>query len=131
MKPPYWAPRTLWLIAGIARWTALLGAFLYLCGYALDAHERKTKEPACQWIDVPSRNAVPYVARYCYLNKETVLLRLYAAGGRQVLAERMFFELDQPNFYWKADALGYSTLSDGGFISLPPTLLDGLRARLP
>lgn len=131
MKPPHWATRSLRLIAGIVRWTASLSAFLYLCGYAVDVHERKTKEPACQWIAVPSRDAVPYAARYCYLNKETVLLRLYAAGGRQVLAERMFFELDQPNFYWKADALGYSTLSDGGFIALPPTVLDRLRARLP
>ncbi len=105
--------------------------FFYLCGYAFDVHERRTKEPACQWMDVPSRDAVPYVARWCKMDKETVLLRLHAANTDQVLAERMFFELDWPNFYWKANAFGYSTLPNGGVIPLPPTPLDRLRARLP
>ena len=74
---------------------------------------------------------MPYVARYCYLTKDTVLLRLYAANADQVLAERMFFHLDRPTFYWEPDEFGYATSPDGGVISLPPTLLDRLRARLP
>jgi len=43
----------------------------------------------------------------------------------------MFFHLDRPTFYWEPDEFGYATSPDGGVISLPPTLLDRLRARLP
>jgi hypothetical protein len=116
------------------RWTIWLITFtgvVYVCGYAFDVRTRLTRLERCQWTLVSSPDARPYIARYCLLDKETALLRLYDAKGQRVLAERMFFELDRPNFYWKDDALGYSTPPDGGVISLPPTVLDRLRAKLP
>lgn len=112
-------------------WLTIVIAALYLWGYAFDVHKRTTREPACQWIEVPNRDAMPYAARWCKLTKDTVLLRLYAANADQVLAERMFFHLDRPTFCWEAGEFGYATSPDGGVISLPPTLLDRVRARLP
>lgn len=73
---------------------------------------------------------MPYLARYCYLSKDTVLLRLYGANGEQLLAERMFFELDFLRLYWRSDTLNYDT-ETGGSIPLPPTILDRFRAKLP
>jgi hypothetical protein len=115
----------------IGLWIAALTVFLYLCGYAFDVHKRTTKVLSCRWNTVPNPTAKPYTARWCKLTKDTVLLRLYAANADQVLAERMFFHLDRPTFYWEAGEFGYATSPDGGVISLPPTLLDRLRARLP
>ena len=79
----------------------------------------------------PRRDALRSALLLSNQSKDTVLLKLYAANAGQVLAERMFFHLDRPTFYWEPDEFGYATSPDGGVISLPPTLLDRLRARLP
>ena len=50
-------------------WLATFIAAVYLGGYAFDVHKRTTREPVCQWTEVPNRDAMPYVARYCYLTK--------------------------------------------------------------
>jgi hypothetical protein len=113
-------------------WVAAFAAFVYVGSYLSDAHTRATKAPACEWNAVPSPNNAPYLARFCYLDKETVLLRLYDAEGKALLAERSLFELDRPRFHWESDALGYNDRKyDGGEIALPPTLLERLRAKLP
>ena len=129
MKPTQ-ATRRLRIFARVGLWIAAFSVFLYLCGYAFDVNKRTTRVQGCRWNLVDDPTAKPYSARWCKLTKDTVLLRLYDTNGL-LLAERMFFELDRPNFYWKDDALGYSTPPDGGVITLPPTVLDRLRAKLP
>lgn len=118
------------ILARVGCWTAALGLLAYLCGYALDVNKRMTRAPGCQWNVAPNPDAMPYLARYCYLSKDTVLLRLYGANGEQLLAERMFFELDFVRLYWRSDTLNYDT-ETGGSIPLPPTTLDRFRAKLP
>ena len=92
---------------------------------------RLARVPNCQWDAVPNPDNAPYSARWCKLAKDTVLLRLYDAKEQHLLAERSFFQMDHPNFYWRADAFGYDTRPDGGLIWLPPSLIDRLRAKLP
>lgn len=87
--------------------------------------------PDCVWNVVPSPGDRPYAVRFCYLMKDTAVVRVYDITGRDVLAERMFFELDRARFYWTPEALGYSNERYGGLISIPPTWVDRLRAKLP
>jgi hypothetical protein len=101
-----------------------------LTNYAVDANLRMSAEPGCQWNHISNPNGFPYQVRFCYLNKETVSLRLYDAQGHRLLAERTFFELDRPLIYWESDALGYD-VSNGQKIALPPTYIDRLRALMP
>jgi hypothetical protein len=94
---------------------------------------RQSADVRRTWLPVESHSQserVSYQVRFCYLNKETVSLRLYDAGGKQVLAERTYFELDRPLIFWESDALGYD-VSNGQKIALPPTRLDRLRALMP
>jgi len=113
-----------------AIWLITFTGVVYVCGYAFDVHKRQTRGVACVWEAVPSPDNSPYQARYCYLTKDTALLRLYDVKGKQLLAERMYFNLDLPRLYWSTDALLYDT-STGDSIPLPPTLLDRLCAKLP
>lgn len=113
-------------------WIAALVALVYLCNYLVDARLRMTKAPGCKWNTVPNSTKPSYSARFCYLTKDRALLRLDDAAGLHLLAERDFFEMDYPHFYWEADALVYNDRNyDGGEIALPPTLIDRLRANLP
>lgn len=113
-------------------WLAAFAALVFLCRYLSDAHTRATRAPDCRWNAVPNPNNTPYSARFCYLDKETVLLRVYDTKGQALLAERSFFELDRPRFHWESNALGYNDRNyDGGEIALPPTLLERLRVKLP
>lgn len=113
-------------------WLAAFAALVYLCSYLSDTRARATKAPGCEWNAVPNPHNAPYLARFCYLDKETVLLRVYDAEGQSLLAERSIFELDRPRFHWELNALGYNDRNyDGGEIALPPTLLERLRAKLP
>lgn len=104
---------------------AALALLFQRCSYAIDARKRATKEPGCQWNEVPNSENAQYSARFCYLDTTTVLLRLYDAEERQLLAERMFFDLDRPIFYWEPNELGYDIVT-GDALQLPPTLLDRL-----
>jgi hypothetical protein len=118
------------MLLRLAIWFTLFIAAIYFCSYAFDVHKRQTRGATCVWKAVPNPDNSPYQARYCYLTKDTGLLRLYDVKGKQLLAERMYFNLDLPRLYWSPDALSYDT-STGESIPLPPTLLDRLRARLP
>lgn len=106
-------------------------AVAYAVGYMLDVRIRQVNVPNCRWNLVPKTSDVPYLAYFCYVARDTVLLRLYDISNQHLLAERMFFNLDRPNFYWENDAFGYDTAPDGGVVTLPPTVLDRLLARLP
>lgn len=122
----------LWrVLVRCACWLAALVAIVYLCTYVSDAHTRVTRAPDCRWRTVASPDRSDYSARYCILTKETVLLRVYDAAGGRLLAERAFWHPDWPHFFWRSHELGYDAYPDGGAITLPPTLLDHLRAKLP
>lgn len=114
-----------------ACWLTTLVVLVYLCRYVIDAHKRTTKTPGCHWNAVPNPGNLPYSASFCYLNKETVLLRLYDQSGKKLLAERTYFHLDRPFVLLKKNELIFDTYPDDAFIALPPSLFERLRAKLP
>ena len=111
-------------------WILALGFAMLLLDYSLDVSKRLSRGAVCQWNVVPNPENLPYVARYCHLNKDTALLRLYDAKGKELLAERMYFEQDMARIFWTHDELIYTTSTDE-VLSLPPTMLDRLLAKLP
>lgn len=113
-----------------ACWLTTLVALVYLCSYVIDAHKRTTKAPGCQWNAVPNPGKSPYSARFCYLTKEAVLLRVYDETG-QLVAERPYTYSDLARFYWEPNGLGYISDDRGSFVELPPGFIERLRAKLP
>jgi hypothetical protein len=123
----------------------LAATFVQLCIYAYDVHTRWTKHDTCDWSPVKDRYREPhprppYVARYCYVGRDEVWLQVYDASGRDLLAERMYFDPDKGSFFWYTDPRGgpnylmyQSSSSDSGYgeIAIPPTRLDRLLAALP
>ncbi|AOJ32920.1 hypothetical protein [Burkholderia metallica] len=77
-----------------------------------------------------------YWARYCYFG-DTIVLRLYDREGERLVAERTYRDGSRipVELHWAKEALMYPQgLEFGetfGEISLPPTLLDRMMARLP
>ncbi len=114
-----------------ACWLAVLVAFAHLCSYVIDARTRATRAPNCHWNDVPNPDSAIYSARWCKLTKDTVLLRLYDITAQHLLAERTYFHLDRPFVAFAPDKLIFNTYPEGSFITLPPTLFERLRAKLP
>lgn len=112
-------------------WLAALFSTVVLCIYLRDAHMRSVGAPNCSWNFIASAEGVQYSARFCYLNKKTVLLRLYDSSATELLAERTYLQLDRPFISWDSDRLWYDTYPEGSFIALPPSLFERLRARLP
>lgn len=111
-------------------WIFAVVAVISLCSYLIDADYRISKTEECKWNPVENPNDLPYTARFCYLDTKTVLLRLYDLAGEELLAERYYWCTDLARIYWYEKGLGYDT-STGDAISIPPTLLDRIRARLP
>jgi hypothetical protein len=111
-------------------WIGSLVAIVCVYNYASDVYERKTKGPNCRWNVIPNEENPHYSAQFCYLDSDTVWLKLYDASGQKLLAERIYWNIDLGRFYWESHALNYDT-STGDSISLPPTLLDRLLAALP
>jgi hypothetical protein len=119
------------LIFLVSRWVIGLTLIFVFSRYLIDAQERRRGEADCVWEAVLNYEDMPYSARWCKLNREKVMLRIFDVEGRRLLAERTFFQQDWPNFYWRSDALGYDTEPHGGLIALPPSVLDRWRAKLP
>ncbi|WP_423371826.1 hypothetical protein [Burkholderia sp. LMG 32019] len=73
-----------------------------------------------------------YWARYCYFG-HTIVLRLYDDGGERLIAERTYRDTSgvPVKLHWGKEALMYREEGDLGEISLPPTFLDQMLARLP
>lgn len=113
-----------------ACWVAALCCLFFLCSYLIDAHTRLTKAPTCQWQDVPGADDLNYSARYCWLEKRLILLRLYSMDGKLV-AERTYSYPDLPEFTWTSDRLWYDTYPADAFIALPPSFWEHLRAGFP
>ncbi|WP_019450117.1 hypothetical protein [Cupriavidus sp. BIS7] len=74
-----------------------------------------------------------YIGEHCYLAlRDSSLFRLYDAKSGEKLAERNFTEIDIPRIIWSDDRVIYDLgASPSGYISLPPTWLDRVRAKLP
>ncbi|WP_304303681.1 hypothetical protein [Pseudacidovorax intermedius] len=124
--------RTLGKLASAACWLLLGTLLIETVDYVFDARLRAHTVPKCRWTDnSPAPDPFPYLARWCFLTKEVVMLRLYDKEGRTLLAERMFDYPDFPRIYWKSKKLGYQTLTGDDEIALPPSKLDLWRTRLP
>jgi hypothetical protein len=114
----------------IVLWIGTLSLVVLLLDYSLDVSKRLSLEPTCIWDAVDTPKKLPYVVRYCHLTKDTVVLRIYDAKEKELLAERMYFEQDMARIYWVPRGLLYDS-SMSGVIPLPPTFIDRLRAKLP
>ncbi|MES2529853.1 MAG: hypothetical protein V4636_02370 [Pseudomonadota bacterium] len=101
-----------------------------LLDYSFDVSKRLSNQHACRWDLVENPKNSPYVARYCQLTKDTVVLRLYDAKEENLLAERIYFEENVALVVWTPTELLYRN-STGDVILLPPTLIDRLRAKFP
>ncbi|CAG9170723.1 hypothetical protein LMG23992_01765 [Cupriavidus laharis] len=75
-----------------------------------------------------------YIGERCTLPREYgTIFRLYHAGTHELLVERTYLDPNLKPLIWhKTDVLYDVNADDGyGFVTLPPTLLDRLRAKLP
>ncbi len=75
-----------------------------------------------------------YIGETCYLpNEWGVVFRLYDARSGELLAERSYVDPEVPRLLWIGNDVQYDfNAKDGeGFVTLPPTWLDKLRAKLP
>jgi|tagenome__1003787_1003787.scaffolds.fasta_scaffold20891150_3 hypothetical protein len=74
-----------------------------------------------------------YTARYAYLSRDRILLRVYRTSDMALLAERTYRYPDAVNLIWTKDSLIYDTSVEGrdGLVHLPPSMIDRLLARLP
>ena len=76
-----------------------------------------------------------YIAELCLLRDNghdaDYLGRVYAAQGGALLADRTF-DTPESGIYWDNESVAFERGGTGdSLIFLPPTMLDGLRARLP
>ena len=116
----------------VSLWLGAMTTVVLLVDYAMDAHTRAEWLPKCQWEDFkPVRYPHPYLARWCFVKREMIVVRLFDETGQKLLAERTFEYPTFPRMYWQQDEFGFLTSSGAGGISLPPTLLDRLRLSLP
>lgn len=75
-----------------------------------------------------------YIGELCYTPREWgMVFRLYAARSGELLAERDFLDPDVKGLLWIENQVQYDfSPEDGkGFVMLPPTWLDRLRAKMP
>jgi hypothetical protein len=114
----------------------LIGSTLFLLvafvlKYQADARVRSNAHMSGQSIS--TNDGGLYIARYAYLGREEVLLRVYRRSDMTLIAERIYSELDEVGLVWTTDKVIYDTSAfDGkGYIDLPPTLLDRILAKFP
>ncbi|WP_141754999.1 hypothetical protein [Burkholderia plantarii] len=71
-----------------------------------------------------------YFAEYAYLPRGKILLRLYDAHSKNLLAERLYDYQDRIRLAWTKNSLIYDTSAEGddGEIKLPPGFWDKLEA---
>lgn len=75
-----------------------------------------------------------YIGETCYVPREWgVVFRLYNAHSGELLAERNYIDPEVPRLLWIDHRVRYDfNAKDGeGFVTLPPSWLDRLRAKLP
>jgi len=74
-----------------------------------------------------------YVGEICFLgsNEFGLLFRLYDLSSGVLLAERSYYDTDV-DMVWSTDSVIYNMgASPSGYVRLPPTWWDRLRAKLP
>lgn len=71
-----------------------------------------------------------YLVEYAYLPRDEILLRLYDARSKNLLAERRYDYQDRIRLVWTKNSLIYDTSADGdnGEIKLPPGFWDKFKA---
>jgi hypothetical protein len=118
--------------ARFLKWCACAGLLVIGVNYCFDAALRaRAGTYSDGWqTEVSKTHDGAYTARYAFIRRDKILLRLYRTDDSRVLAERTFTE-HGVGLVWADDALIYDTSEDPGMIMLPPTRLDWLLAKLP
>lgn len=119
----------------ILRWTLCVAVVLFGIKYFFEvkARIRADNHPEEWWSEVSPDRGETYTAKLVFINRTTILLRLYRTGDPTLLAERTYTEAGVA-LGWSDDELIYDTADEsffGGGIQLPPTRLDNLLAKLP
>ena len=117
------------------KWTICIAVVVFGVKYCFESKARvHAGEPPHRWsIQVPDILNGAYTAKYTFINRDTILLRLYRTGDPTLLAERTYTE-HGVDLHWSDHELIYDTSEDfylGGSIQLPPTRVDRLLAKLP
>lgn len=106
---------------------------LALVNYGSDVIYRHS---ANDWIEeVSDADGGLYTAKYAYLGRGWILLRIYKTGQPELLAERTYQYLDRAKLLWLENIIIYNTAEDeliyDGGVNLPPSRLDFVLAKLP
>jgi len=108
---------------------ASLGLLLFvLVFYGFEAYSRAGAH------ECKREEREPYIGERCMSSGDGgMVFRLYAAHSGELLAERDYQDRDGSELYWAENRVRYSfDAEDGeGFVGLPPTWWDRLRAKLP
>ncbi|MCA3640653.1 MAG: hypothetical protein IOC33_15890 [Burkholderia sp.] len=127
--------KEVWIFLRRAFVSAAVAAVLgFGWGYWKDVQLRAICDSRTQKIERSPHGG--YWARYCY-SGDTIVLRLYDREGERLVAERTYRDGSRlpVELHWAKEALMYPQgLEFGetsGEISLPPTFLDRMMARLP
>lgn len=104
-----------------------------LVNYGSDVIYRRS---ANDWIEeVSDADGGLYTAKYAYLGRGWILLRIYKTGRPKLLAERTYQYLDRAKLLWLKNVIIYDAAEDelihDGGVNLPPTCLDYALANLP
>ncbi len=112
---------------------ALLIAVVVGFPYAYGAWERSKVGECTRQIQPafarPANSSPAYVGEICFLGSSEfgLLFRLYDARGGELIAERLYYDTDV-DMVWGSNKVWYSPHEH---VSLPPTMWDRFRAKLP
>lgn len=115
------------------RFCSILACIVTLIGllaYGADVMYRSTAHECKREMSPSGR----YVGETCYLAREYgTLFRLYDAHTEELQTERSYLDPDAPHLVWQQDLVQYDVgATDGkGFVTLPPSWKDRLKAKLP
>ncbi|WP_211443215.1 hypothetical protein [Collimonas humicola] len=102
--------------------------------YACDVERRSTAR-SCR-TEISDADGGLYTAELCFIdgpgNDFNIRLRLYSNRDGNLLAERTYTHPER-KLTWAigGERLVYNTAGNGGSISLPPSWMDRMRAKLP
>lgn len=114
------------LIFALLKIGAALSVAVMVLLYGLDVRAR---HGATECERVTSGN---YIGEVCYIPREYgALFRLYESKSGRLLAERTYYDPEPPHMFWHSDYVHYDITDEDGYVRLPPTWLDRLRAKLP
>jgi hypothetical protein len=86
--------------------------------------------------ELSDQDAGLYTARYINIGNNYYVLRLYRTKDQAFLAERMYFDPEEPRLLWEKDELIYTEKWNDwyfyeGKLNLPPTVWDRMMTYLP